>query len=165
MGQIRLSDEDRARLGLDKEWIEAFDIERFTMADAELLEAHGYDTDEFLEDLGGHPVVRDGQAVMVPVLDAAGAPVLVNGRPEMRPKVNRPTRARRALVWLAVRNAGSPVPLAEFNFQVLGVQYDASKDPPTGKGPATAATSSRSAKSTRSRSARNSASSRGKSSS
>lgn len=163
MGQIRLSDEDREHLGIEQEWIEAFDIERFTMADAELLEAHGYDSDEFMEDLGGRPVIRDGQPVLEPVLDAAGDPVMLDGKPKLREKVTRPPRLRRALVWLAVRKAGSQVPFDGFDFHVLGVQYDRSGDPPPGKAPATAATSSRSAKSTRSRSARSSASSRGKS--
>lgn len=165
MGRIRLSDEDRERLGLKQEWIESFDVERFMLADAELLEANGYDPDEFMDDLQGQPVVRDGQPVMVAEFDSDGNEVLVDGKPKMHQKVKRSFRLRRALVWLAVRKAGLTVSFDDFDFQIVGVRHDFSGDPPEGKGHLTAPTSSKSAKSTRSRSPRPSGSSRGKSTS
>lgn len=154
MGQIRLSDEDRKRIGLEQEWIEGFELSKLMVGDGEALEAAGYDPDEFLEDLRGHPVFRAGEPVMVD--DGAGGKV-------QRRQVSY--RAARAAMWLAVRQAGLKIPFADFDYQLQGVQYGEATEEPAGKAPDTAPASAKSASSTRSRSARSSASSRGKSNS
>lgn len=161
--RIRLADEDRERLGLEQEWIEGFSATRFMMADAEALEVGGYDPDEFLEDLAGRPVVRGGEPVMEPELDGDGSQVLVDGKPKMIQARRVSARTRRAIVWLAVRRAGSTVPFSEFDVQVNGIRYEKDDEDQVGKEPAAAPVSPKRASATRSRSSRSSASNPGKS--
>lgn len=164
--RIRLSDEDRERLGLEQEWVEAVDVARISTVDGELLDDHGYPAEIFLEELAGTPLVRDGKTVMVPALDDDDQPVLVDGKPKLRPRMTRPLRVRRALVWLALRRAGAQMPFDGFSFSLTGMETDSSGDPPVGKDPTAASPrSARSASGTRSPSRKSSGSARGKSTS
>lgn len=163
--RIRLADEDRERLGIEQEWIEAFSPTRFMLADAEALEDAGYDPDEFLEDLGGRPIIRDGEPVMDPELDDDGNQVLVDGKPKLVERRRIATRTRRALLWLAVRRAGSKVSFADFDIQLNELRYEAEDEAPAGKVDTAARPSRKRVTATGSRSSKSSASSRGNSTS
>lgn len=133
--RIRLSDEDRDRLGIKDEWI-TFALDRMMIDDAEEMDDAGYDPDEFAEDLTGHVVFRDGQPVMVPEVGVDGQPVLDgDGQPQLTEKRKRPARAMRAVVWLAARNVGVDVPYRGFTFNLRGVEYAGDEEEP-GKGEA-----------------------------
>jgi hypothetical protein len=151
VARIRLSDEDRARIGLDQEWIEGFDLSTFMVSDAEALEDAGYQPDQFLEDLRGVPMVLDGQPVMVD-----------DGEGGQRQRRRIPARALRASMWLCVRRAGLDVPYVGFDYQVNAVRYE---QEPAGKDPATRPPSGKTANGTSPRSRRSSTSGRGKSAS
>lgn len=97
--RIRLSDEDRARLGIESEWIE-FDLDQLMSDEAEQMEAAGYFLDDFLTEL--RPAT-DGQ--------------------------RRPVRALRTAVWMAARRSGCTVPWAEFNYSLVGTQFEAPTAP------------------------------------
>lgn len=121
--RIRLSDEDRGRLGLKQEWV-SFTLDSFMQTEAEALDDAGYDPDDFVEDLRGYPVLKDGQQVMVAVLDSDGQQVVDEdtGQPKTTAKRRRPPRATRALVWLAYRRAGEDLAY-DFDFDRTGIDY------------------------------------------
>lgn len=132
--RIRLADEDRQRLGLDDEWI-VFSLDRLMQVEAEALDDAGYDPEDFLEDLRGYPVLRDGQPVMVPLLDDSGEPAVDDdGQPKLVEKRRRRPRSTRAMVWLALRRAGVTVPLVDLDFDRGGIEYAQDEDgTPEGK--------------------------------
>lgn len=126
---IRLSDADRARLGLDQEWIQ-LDLFAVTAREAMALQ-RGADLGDGLvvqfdgpnayrTALGGKPVFgADGQPVMVEEPDPdgpEGATTLVQKRaPDFG--------AELATVWLGLRRAGITVPLAEVDFDRDGWEW------------------------------------------
>lgn len=127
-----MSEADRKALGVEHEWL-TFDSARLMMTDAEALEAGGYDVDEFLEDLRGRPAMRAGEPVMVPVVDDAGDPVLEDGRPKLTQQFKRPVRAIRAAAWLALRAAGAKVPYADFDCDLIAMDYGTGEEDEPGK--------------------------------
>lgn len=131
--RIRLSDEDRERLGVGEEWI-SFHTDKLMMRDAEALETAGYDVDEFLEDIRGRPVLRNGEPVMVPDVDEDDNEILDgNGQPTLVPKIRRSTRALRALAWLALRSANVQVPYDEFDCNLVGIAFAGDDEDGPGK--------------------------------
>lgn len=122
--RIRLSDEDRERLGITEEWL-AFQLDRLMMSEAEELDNGGYDPDDLAEDLAGQIVYgADGEPVMIPVPGSDG---------QLVEKRRRPARVWRAVVWIAIRNAGVQVPYVGFDFNLRGIEYAADPDEEPGK--------------------------------
>lgn len=131
--RIRLAEEDRERLGLGEDWL-VFTLDRLMQAEAEALDDAGYDPEDFIEDLRGYPIMRDGQPVMVPLLDNSGQPAVEDGAPKLIEKKRRPPRATRAMVWLALRRAGVTVPIVGLDFDRGGIEYAPDEDEtPEGK--------------------------------
>jgi len=151
LARVRLSDEDRERIGLEQEWIDWISLDAFMVTDAMALDEAGYGADRFAEEIRGIPLYRDGEPVMVE--DDDGTKVQ---------QVSIPARAMRAAIWLAARRTGWTGPLSDFDFRINGITFQADEEP-AGKGPGTKPASARSSRSTRSRSSKSSASGRGRS--
>jgi len=126
-----LSDADRKRLGVDTEWVELHPADGIRILEAEELDEAGYDPDAFLEELVGTPMFKDGEPVMVDVLDENDQPVVEDGEPvRVQQKITK-LRAIRAAVWIAVRRGGVKAPFADFDFDITRLRTDAGE--PEGK--------------------------------
>lgn len=135
--RIRLSDEDRERLGLEQEWL-SISASRLSVTEADALWDAGYAYDDFLEELQGTPVLDGkGKPVMTPVLGDDGTPVLEDGKPKKVQQRRRRPRAWKAFVWLATRRVGCDVGFAEFDFDLNSLRLD-DGDEPVGKDPSAA---------------------------
>ena len=129
--RFRLSDRDRERLGIEPEWVELNQGDGLRILEAEELDDAGYNPDDFIDEVDGTPVFKDGEPVMIDVLDDNDEPVLEDGQPVRVQQKTTKLRALRAAVWIAVRRCGVKVPFADFDFDVTRLRADAPE--PEGK--------------------------------
>lgn len=131
MIEIRLSDEDRERLGIEQEWL-IYNPDRLMAREAGMLyRATRYDPFRLGQALGGIPRVDDnGAPVMEDEVDDEGNPVLdEDGKPKRRQATETDFEAWRAVVWLAAVRAGIAVAYKDFDFDIFGMTTrDPSKD-------------------------------------
>lgn len=119
MIRIRLSDEDRARLGCP-EWL-MYDPMKLRAREAAMLaKTTGYDPIRLGEGIQGKPL-----------LDGAGKPVLDEAGEQVR---TRDWDAWLALVWLCCVKAGCAVPFNDFDFELGSVSLETdAEDTPAGE--------------------------------
>lgn len=123
MIEIRLSDEDRARLGIEQEWL-VYNLDRLMAREAGMLyHATRYDPLRLGQALGGIPRFDEtGAPVMEDETDDDGNPVLdETGAVKRRQAREIDFEAWRAVVWLATVRAGIALAYKDFDFDILGM--------------------------------------------
>lgn len=104
--KLRVPEADRERLGLP-EWVE-YDPEYLLLTEAQVLQ----------DELDIDPWNLIGEMQGRPVLDGAGNPVEVDGKPKLR----RNWQAWRFALWVAAKRSGCQVAYADFDVNVIGLR-------------------------------------------
>lgn len=142
--RIRLADADRERLGCP-EWVE-YDPNKLGLREAAALKREtGYTPEMLSRRLQGTAQfdTATGEPLTEPVLDEHQQPVIgEDGQPKTKLLLEPDYEAWAAVVWLALRRAGTLIAFADFDIEIGFDVEDSAGDGDAGKEPAPSTTTS-----------------------